>query len=362
MNLRAKRTVAAMALMVIAAVIVVVVITRANNRPNESPTGGGEKLAAKKQRLRKSRKLETQAYELKKEAEERKASEAKRRARELKTSKEMAPASEGVNGSLAGTKSGSPSSKGAANESVSFRKLQAEIPGEVGVAFAALGSNSIQAYGGTAVDHAWSSFKVPIIVTLMEAQEGTLTPDQESLAASAITASDNAAAASLFSDLEEATGNAAGAVEAAVSQIPNGATAVATAPPPPGAYSSWGQTEWTLKAATAFYGALACGSFGDVTQVLADMESIIPEQEWGLGQARFPGARVAYKAGWGPDGSASGPYLVRQSGIIRLPSGEGTAVTIAAQDESGSFEGGVADLDRVADWVAENVPLDGSCP
>ena len=36
-------------------------------------------------------------------------------------------------------------------------------------------------------------------------------------------------------------------------------------------------------------------------------------------------------------------------------------VTIAAQDSSGSFEAGVSDLDRVADWVAEHVPLDGSC-
>jgi hypothetical protein len=91
------------------------------------------------------------------------------------------------------------------------------------------------------------------------------------------------------------------------------------------------------------------------------MENVIPEQQWGLGQASFPsGTSVAIKAGWGPDGSESGPYLVRQAGIVKSHAG-GAVVTIAAQDSSGSFEAGVADLNRVADWVAQNVPLSGSC-
>jgi hypothetical protein len=347
--------------LVILAAVAVVVITRPSNGHGGRPQTTAQKVAAKKQRNRTAR-LEVEAEKLRAESRERKTANAKRRAHELKTSKQIEPASAGENGSAARTKSSSPSPKRTADEASSFASVQAEITGEVGVAFAPLGSNSIQEYGGTAVDHAWSSFKVPIIVTLQEAQQGQLTPEQESLAAAAITASDNAAAASLFSDLQQTTGDAAAAVEAAISQIPNGATVVATAPPPPGAYSSWGQTDWSLTAATAFYGALSCDEFGAVPNVLTDMENVIPEQQWGLGQANFPpGATVAYKAGWGPDGSASGPYLVRQSGIIRLPSGGGATVTIAAQDESGSFEAGVSDLDMVADWVAENVPLNGSC-
>ena len=100
---------------------------------------------------------------------------------------------------------------------------------------------------------------------------------------------------------------------------------------------------------------------GATETILGDMENVIPEQQWGLGQAPFPsGTSVAIKAGWGPDGSESGPYLVRQAGIIRSESG-GAVVTIAAQDSSGSFEAGVSDLDRVADWVAGNVALNGSC-
>lgn len=245
----------------------------------------------------------------------------------------------------------------------SFAALENEISGEVGVAYAPLGSAQSQTLGPLQVGHAWSSFKVPISVTVMLEQAGSLTSGQEALVASAITASDNEAAAALFSELESMTGgHASEAVERTLENAEGAAVEVATAPPPPGAVSSWGQTEWPLSASTSFYGALACGAYGGATDtILGDMESVIPEQQWGLGQASFPsGTSVAFKAGWGPDGSESGPYLVRQAGIIRSAQG-GVVVTIAAQDSSGSFEAGVSDLDRVADWVAMHVPLDGSC-
>lgn len=246
--------------------------------------------------------------------------------------------------------------------SSSFAALEGEISGAIGVAYAPLGSTESQTLGTLQSGHAWSSFKVPISVTVMNEQGGSLTSGQESLAASAITASDNAAAAALFSELESMTGGkASGAVEQTLSDA-GAPTVVATAPPPPGAVSSWGQTDWPLASSTRFYNALACGAYGAASATLVgDMENVISEQQWGLGQASFPsGTSVAFKAGWGPDGSESGPYLVRQAGIIRSPKG-GAVVTIAAQDSSGSFEAGVSDLDRVAEWVAENVPLDGSC-
>jgi hypothetical protein len=259
----------------------------------------------------------------------------------------------------------SPPSEGRTSSasSSSFATLESEVSGEIGVAYAPLGSARSQTFGPLQVGHAWSSFKVPISVTVMLEQGGSLNSNQESLVASAITASDNEAAAALFSELESMTGGRASeAVERTLEKAEGAAVEVATAPPPPGAVSSWGQTEWPLSASTSFYGALACGAYGGATgTILGDMESVIPEQQWGLGQASFPsGASVAFKAGWGPDGSESGPYLVRQAGIIRSSQG-GAVVTIAAQDSSGSFEAGVADLDRVADWVAEHVPLDGSC-
>ncbi|HEY0280727.1 MAG TPA: hypothetical protein VGC32_20875 [Solirubrobacterales bacterium] len=247
--------------------------------------------------------------------------------------------------------------------SSSFAALEGEISGEIGVAYAPLGSARSQTLGPLQVGHAWSSFKVPISVTVMLEQGGSLNSSQESLVASAITASDNEAAATLFLELEAMTGGRASeAVERTLENAEGAAVEVATDPPPPGAVSSWGQTEWPLSASTSFYGALACGAYGGATDtILNDMERVISEQQWGLGQVSFPsGASVAFKAGWGPDGSESGPFLVRQAGIIRSPQG-GAVVTIAAQDSSGSFEAGVSDLDRVADWVAMNVPLEGSC-
>jgi hypothetical protein len=244
----------------------------------------------------------------------------------------------------------------------SFAELESEISGAVGVAYS-LAPGEISELGSLQIGHAWSSFKVPIVVTLMKEQNDSLRGEQEGLAASAITASDNDAAAALFSDLESKTGGDAAAAIEHVLATSGGATEVATAPPPPGAVSSWGQTQWSLASSTRFYGALACNAYGSREASLAinDMESVIPEQQWGFGQAEFPpGTQVAFKAGWGPDGSESGPYLVRQAGVIRAPGGQLVA-TIAAQDSSGSFESGVADLNRIADWVATNVSPTGSC-
>jgi hypothetical protein len=96
------------------------------------------------------------------------------------------------------------------------------------------------------------------------------------------------------------------------------------------------------------------------------MQEVIPEQRWGLGEAHFPPAwGVAMKGGWGPEGSADGPYLVRQSGIVRDGT-RGIAVTMIAEDESGSYLAGAADLTRIAQWLAEQLrglgaPAHASC-
>lgn len=310
------------------------------------PSVAASRVDAKAERFKR---LEVEVREQRKKA--------RKVARERQPSK-IPAASAGSNGTP-----GQSATQSAGQASGSFAQLESEISGQIGVAYAPLGSDAIEQLGALQVGHAWSSFKVPIVVTLMLEQHGSLTSSQESLAASAITASDNGAAASLFDDLESASGGRASqAIESVLSQIPGGATQVATAPPPSGAVSSWGQTEWTLTASTSFYGAMACEELGSAGHLLAYMEQVIPEQQWGLGEAPFPsGTSVAFKAGWGPDGSASGPYLVRQAGILRSGS-TGAAVTIAAQDESGSFEAGVADLNLVADWVAQHVPLQaGSC-
>lgn len=318
------------------------------------------RVAAEK---RREKKMKIEGMEARLARAEKKQMAVRRKARKRDEKAKAEAASAGTNGTPGQSSKKPPSSSTTSKaSSQSFADLESEISGEVGVAYAPLGPATPQELGRLQVGHAWSSFKVPIVTTVMLKQNGQLTPGQESLAGSAIEASDNEAAAALFAELESMTGgHAAHAVEETLERA-GAPTEVATAPPPPGAVSSWGQTEWPLSSSTTFYGALACGAYEGATDtILGDMENVIPEQQWGLGQASFPsGTSVAFKAGWGPDGSESGPYLVRQAGIIRSIKG-GAVVTIAAQDASGSFEAGVADLDRVADWVAENVPLSGTC-
>jgi hypothetical protein len=97
--------------------------------------------------------------------------------------------------------------------------------------------------------------------------------------------------------------------------------------------------------------------------VLGLMEEVIAEQQWGLGQATFPsGTAVAFKAGWGPESEAGGGYLVRQAGVLRTGS-SGLVVTMMAEDASGSFEAGVADIDEIATWVGQHLQSlgTGSC-
>jgi hypothetical protein len=348
-----KALIAVLALIVVGILAAfVLAATDDSGHVKNDPSVAAAKQAVKEQRLNT---LEAERARLKREAR------AKQRRAEA-NAEQPQPASAGTNGTegqRAVTKS---SGTSGAKLSSSFSQLESEIAGEIGVAYA-LGPGEVQQLGPLEVGHAWSSFKVPIVVTLMLKQNGSLTSEQQSLAASAITASDNDAAAALFSAIESKTGGAASAAVEEVLSTSGGATEVATAPPPPGAVSSWGQTEWPLAGSTQFYAALACDAYGPSAKALAvgDMENVISEQQWGLGQADFPsGTRIAFKAGWGPEASESGPYLVRQAGIIRSPEGQ-LVVTIAAQDSTGSFDAGVADLNRIADWVAEELPLNSSC-
>lgn len=247
----------------------------------------------------------------------------------------------------------------------SFSHLEADHPGdELGVSVAPFGSAKPRQLGRLEDGHAWSTLKVPIVATVMR-EQGGLSPAQEADARSAVAASDNEAAARLFSSLGD-TDAASAAVERTLAASHYPAT-VAREPPPSGAVSSWGQTEWALSDSTGFFRALACGELdlepAQTSQIVGLMEGVIPEQQWGLGAsgAAIPGAAI--KGGWGPTGGESGPYLVRQAGILRSPTGKsGAVVTIGAVAASGSFEAGVDDLDVVAEWVRENVSLTaGTC-
>ena len=241
----------------------------------------------------------------------------------------------------------------------SFEVLAASIAAPVGLAVEPLGSGATESFGPLQTGHAWSSIKVPILVTLMRDRHEELSSTEMQWAASAVEASDNEAAASLFHQLESIHGGlqgASAAVQGAMALAGNTAT-VATAPPPPGAVSTYGQTEWSTGEATAFYRALANGCLlgpSGTEYVLGLMRDTIPEQSWGLGEAAFDSSwSVGIKGGWGPE-AESGAYLVRQSGLVQSGS-EGIAVTMIAAEGSGSFEAGVSDLNRMAAWLAENL-------
>jgi Beta-lactamase enzyme family len=240
----------------------------------------------------------------------------------------------------------------------SFESMAASLPASVGLAVQPLGGGEIEEFGDLREGHAWSSIKVPILATLMMEQGESLGPEEESWATSAITASDNEAAAALFGKIEERQGGLAGA-SAAVGEVLHAAgstaTEVATAPPPPGAVSTYGQTEWSVADAARFFAALGrCEVLEPqgTSYVESLMESVIAEQRWGLGEGGFPSDwRVGMKGGWGPEAEAGGGYLVRQSGLIQDENG-GVAVAMIAIDESGSYPAGASDLTQMAQWLA----------
>ena len=177
-----------------------------------------------------------------------------------------------------------------------------------------------------------------------------LTTQERGWAFTAITESDNESIIHLFGDLEMLEGGLRGAsryVEGLFRASGDAKTTVATAPPPPGAVTTFGQTEWSPTAAVKFFGAFAAGcllSPHDTSYLLGLMERIEPSESWGLGSAGF--RSVAFKGGWGPE---NGGYLVRQSGII--DPGTTRAVVVAIVDHAPSFAAGAQALTRIASWL-----------
>ena len=241
----------------------------------------------------------------------------------------------------------------------SFERLAASLPARVGVTLAPLGGGAAESFGSLQTGHAWSTIKVPILVTLLRGRDEELGSREAQWATGAIEASDNSAAASLFHQLERGHGGLGGASAAVqdVMGLVGNSTTVATAPPPSGAVSTYGQTEWSTGEATAFFRALANGCLlgpAGTEYVLGLMRNVIPEQRWGLGEAGFdPGWSVGMKGGWGPE-AGSGAYLVRQSGLIQSGS-SGVAVTMIAEDSAGSFGAGAQDLTRIGVWLRKSL-------
>lgn len=243
----------------------------------------------------------------------------------------------------------------------SFRRMASALPGRVEVALAPLGAGSDETLGNDAAAHGWSTTKVPVLVALLKAREGDLTAAERTSAQSAITESSNESILDLFHELEQIEGGLIGAseyVEELLRLSGDQETIVATAPPPPGAVTTFGQTEWRPRNAVKFFSALARGcllSAWSTSYVIDLMRHIEPSESWGLGSAGLPD--VAFKGGWGPE--ADGAYLVRQSGIVDVGSAKAVAVAIVAFPPAGSasFETGTAMVTDVAVWLREHLRL-----
>ena len=244
-----------------------------------------------------------------------------------------------------------------------FERLLATLPGRVQVALLPLDGSSETLLGGDEPAQGWSTTKVAVLVSLLRARGGQgLTGTERDEADLAITESDNQAILDLFADLESTEGGLIGAsryVQGVLGASGDDQTVVATAPPPPGAVTTFGQTEWAPGQAVKFFRALALGRLlpsAETEYVLGLMESIVPSESWGLGSGGFS-VPVAFKGGWGPE--PSGSYLVRQSGIIDPGSPRGIAVSVVAYPPGGadSFAVGTEMLTDTARWLrAELAP------
>jgi hypothetical protein len=242
----------------------------------------------------------------------------------------------------------------------SFARLSGSLPGTIELAVTTLGAGGTSVLGRDLPAHGWSTTKVPVLVALLKARgRRGLTASETELAHSAITESNNESILALFSDLERLKGGLDGAsryIQTLFRDSGDGETVVTTAPPPAGAATTFGQTEWRPSDAVKFFRALALGCLlphEQTSYVLGLMEHIVASESWGLGSAGF--GSVAFKGGWGPE--PSGNYLVRQSGVIDVGSTSGVAVSIVAFPSSGSFSAGTEMLTQTADWLGHELRL-----
>lgn len=236
-----------------------------------------------------------------------------------------------------------------------FASLQRKLPGLVEVAVMPIGATTIVPFGPQEPAHGWSTTKIPVIAALMTAvAPHELSEEEQAEVRQAITESSNEAILSLFHALEHIKGGFVGASEAIEAELRASGdryTVVATQPPPPGAVTTFGQTDWSPEASVRFFSALDAGCLltpSQTSRVLGLMQQVVSSESWGLGSAGF--AHVAFKGGWGPEGAA---YLVRQTGIVDPGTPDATAVAMVAHPPAGasSFAEGTEMLTRTASWL-----------
>ncbi len=231
----------------------------------------------------------------------------------------------------------------------SFADLATGVRGKLGMAVMPVGGTQPVTFGDWTSGPAWSTMKVPLTIAALRRNPST----SNYAASAAITASDNSAAETLWQSLGSPQ-EAAQAVQAVLREGGDTKTVVPATRSRP-EHSAFGQAEWSLVDQVRFGSRLPCLS--DSGRVTSLMEQVVVSQRWGLGE--FSGAE--FKGGWGPE--PSGAYLVRQFGLITVPSGQ-IAIAVAVQPDSGTFSDGMNVLDRLAAVVSQHLDElpGGRCP
>lgn len=231
-----------------------------------------------------------------------------------------------------------------------FVELERAQKGELGLAIMPVGGERLVGMGKWTTGPAWSTMKVPLVVAAERKSPG----EQTYATSAAITASDNSAADSLWSNLGTPRA-AADAVQAVLREGGDDTTVVQEKPVRSG-YSAFGQSEWSLADQVRFASRLPCLPGADT--VIELMGSVNASQQWGLGSVF---AEADFKGGWGPD--PDGAYLVRQFGLVPVTGGM-IAVALAAQPDSGTFSDGMNLLDKMAGLISQHLGefTGGSCP
>jgi hypothetical protein len=222
-----------------------------------------------------------------------------------------------------------------------FAKMENKLHATMGIAISAVGANPKQlVFGDWTTGPAWSTMKVPLTITALGEEIPPIVTDSMR---AAITESDNAAAESIWEKLGDPV-TAGHKVEAVLSKYGDPTTVEWRKLRPQ--FTAFGQSIWSLTNQARFTAAAVCDSAS--APIFTLMGQVESDQRWGLGN--IPDTR--FKGGWGP--SPTDSYLVRQLGVLKTRTGL-TAVAVATQPASGSFNDGTQELTEVAKWLSSHV-------
>jgi hypothetical protein len=247
-----------------------------------------------------------------------------------------------------------------------LRISQIERNGLLGVYVQPVEGGPAYSYGPLQSGRTWSVIKVPIVVAYLKwrAEENgvrdgsrVLTALDQNEIVQTIRDSDNRSARWLYDRMAAQFGldGADGRIEHVFASA--GETGITI---PKTGLHAFGATTWRLSDAVDLFRALNDGelaSAADTRYVLRLMSRISERDSWGLKLAYGPHAPVAFKGGWGPNGSQ---WDLEQVGIVgQGDSGYVIAIMFHTNGNSpirDGFAAGQSMFNAVASIIAEQIP------